>query len=133
MNMIFSGMIHLSVYSEIVKAFFYFFLCFALMGVLRAKNGPKSLLLAYFCAKEGSFISRTGFSELIVIDQDIIYCELGKKHTCGYHAAAADVKMENFERKCKNEVISGHFEGQNGGKLGEIGKIRHNSTLKVFI
>ena len=38
MNMIFPGMIHLSVYSEIVKAFFYIFYVFALFGGLEDKK-----------------------------------------------------------------------------------------------
>ena len=52
------------------------------LGVLRAKNGPKTLLFAYIRGKEGPFISRTGFSALNIAIR-ILYCELGKKPHLG--------------------------------------------------
>ena len=61
LNMIFSGMIHLNRYFEIVKTFFHIFDIFALFGGLEGKKWPKTLLLAYFHGKEGCCISRTEF------------------------------------------------------------------------
>ena len=47
--MIFSGMIQLNEYFEIVKIFFHNFGVFALFGGLEGKkSGPKTLFLAYF-------------------------------------------------------------------------------------
>ena len=116
----FSGMIHLCVYSEIVKSFFTFFMFLPFWGVLRAKNGPKSLLLANFCAKEGSFISRTGFSELIVIYRLGYYIlQIRKKAhlrlSCGRHRR----QDGEFLAKMSKWGNFRSFEGQNGGKLGE--------------
>ena len=49
LSMIFSGMIQLNKYFEIVKIFFHNFGVFALFGGLEGKkSGPKTLFLAYF-------------------------------------------------------------------------------------
>ena len=49
LNMIFSGMIHLNEYFEIIKILFHNFYIFALFGGLEGKKScPKSLFLAYF-------------------------------------------------------------------------------------
>ena len=79
LNMIFSGMIHLNEYFEIIKIFFHNFGVFALFGGLEGKKMvQKPYFLAYFRGKEGPFISKIGFSSLNIVIR-ILYCELGKK------------------------------------------------------
>ena len=65
--MIFSGMIHLNVYFEIVKIFFHNFDVFTLFGGLEGqKMAQNPYFWPIYMVKRVFFISRTGFSELIV-------------------------------------------------------------------